>query len=474
MRKIGFSLFAFVALVLASCTREPLTPDEGHISDLGENTLLFTIVEEISTPAAVKSGKVARETGVIDLGETEDGMPLRFVESVSSAVIPSDSIMTKGSPATTDNVKTLYGCFSAVAYAGTTGPVSIDGETEFVFSYRSADLNWAHIFESDPWGTRTEMYFFTYMPERPAGTTFDPSAHTISFSYTTPEAASDQKDLLFGGRNTTKTDFTSNPLTSFPITFHHALAGVKFAIGNDANSTVITKVVMKGIVKTGSFVITPGAATPVSCTPGSTTADYTISVPGVSEAGGVKNLNDEALSLTLWLIPQTLSDDAELEVTYNVNGGTSRTVSAKINAALGSALTLTAGELHTFTLNPDDVNVSITDEISGGVKQNVIISNTGNVEAYLRAVIVANWQDADGNIVAAWDFEPTEFVGLPGTGWVQKSDGYYYTTTTIAAGADAPTLFTSYTPPAAPVTGAHLVMDIAVQAVNTKPTSWAD
>lgn len=459
MNKIVVSIFAFVAVVLAACTREPLTPDDGYLSELEENTLLFTVVDASPAPGAVKAGEVAGRSCVIDLGETEDGMPLRFVDAVTRPGIPSDSLATKGAPATTGNVSTLYGSFSAVAY-DETNQVSIDGQSEFVFSYRSADGNWGHIFNSDPWGTRSEMYFFTYMPEKPAGTTFNPTAHTISFSYTTPDAAADQKDLLFGGRSTNKTDFDNNSLGSFPITFHHALAGVRFAIGNDANSTVITQVVLKGIVKTGSFVITPGAATPVACTLGSATADYTISNPDYSDA------------LTLWLIPQTLSDDAELEVTYTVNGGTARTVSAKINTALGSALTLNAGDLHTFTLNPDDVNVNISDDISGG-KNNLVITNTGNKAAYLRAVIVANWQDASGNIVAAWDYDPAEFEGLPGAGWTLASDGYYYTSAQIAPGADALALFTTYTPPTTPpVSGAHLVMDIAVQAVNAKPTSW--
>jgi hypothetical protein len=104
-----------------------------------------------------------------------------------------------------------------------------------------------------------------------------------------------------------------------------------------------------------------------------------------------------------------------------------------------------------------------------------VITNSGNVAAYLRAVIVANWQDADGDIVASWDFEPSEFEGLPGAGWTLAADGYYYTDATVAPGEAAPALFTGYMQPSAsPVAGAHLVMDVAVQAVNRKPDSWAE
>ena len=463
MKKIIIAFVALAALTVASCKREELKADGRLISGREDNTLMFTILDEIPATRALKA-EADDPDGVIDLGRTEGGMPLVFVESVTRPGIPECIPATKGAPATTDNVSDLYGSFSTVAYDGTS-PVTLDGQTEFVFSPSTIEGKWVHTFDNNPWDAHNNLYFFAYMPEKPAGTTFNPSAKTISFSYTMP-AAAEQKDIVFGGQATTKSAFDADPSAGFPITFHHALAGVRFIIGNDANSTLITQLTLKGIVKTGSFVITPGATTPVACTPGSATANFTLAVPEETEVG------DE--SLTLWLIPQTLSDDAELEVTYTVNGATPRTVSAKINAALGGALTLTAGELHTFTLNPDDVDVSITDEISEGVKQNIVITNTGNVAAYLRAVIVANWQDADGNIVAAWDFAPEEFTGLPGEGWTQKSDGYYYTTSAVAAGEDAPALFSTYTPPASPADGAHLVMDIAVQAVNSKPVSWAE
>lgn len=464
-------------MACVSCVREPMNDDVPSFGREG-NSLLFSIVDADSETRAAESETAALKGGVIDLGETEDGLPLQFVDVVTRPTLPYEYARTKGTPATSENISTLYGSFQAVAHNGTK-LVTLDGETQHDFSYREESGKWAHIFSCNPWKDNSELYFFMGMPEIPEGSSFtsNGTTHTISFSYTTPADAADQQDILFGGKATTKSEFESDPAAGFPVTFHHALAGVKFAIGNDANTTVITQVALKGIVNTGSFVITPGASSPVACTPGSTTTDYTISIPGVSAVEtDVKNLNNDNLSLTLWLIPQTLSDDAELEVTYTINGGTTpHTLSAKINEALGDALVLAAGELHTFTLNPDEVNVTISDTCSETVLNDITITNTGNVAAYLRAVIVANWQDEYGNIVAAWDFEPTEFAGLPGTGWALGDDGYYYTTSTVAVGDEAPALFTSYTPPTTPpVPGSHLVMDVAVQAVKAKPISWAD
>ena len=477
MKKTSVFALLTAALTLASCVLEPLTPEDLLSPGQDGKTLFFSIVDGVPATRAAAAEDTVTRGSVIELGVMEDGRPFRFEESVTRLAIPSGNVATKGIPATSDNVGTLYERFNAVAYEGTS-PVTIDGQSEFTFDYQNDSGKWTHAFKSYPWETRSSMFFFMYMPEKPAGTTFDPTDKTISFSYTVEDAADKKelKDLLFAGCAATKAAFEADPMAGIPVTFYHALAGVKFAIGNDSNGTVIKQVTLKHIAKNGSAVVNVGDSPSVSWSvPGSPEyEDYTLTVPeGTFSAGD--DLNDEDLSLTFWLIPQTLSGDAELEVTYAINGGAERTVSAKINEALGGTLALAAGELHTFTLNPDEVNVSITDEIAEGKKQNVVITNTGNVAAYLRAVIVANWQDATGNIVAAWDYVPAEFVGLPGTGWTLGADGYYYTSATVEPGENAPALFTSYTPPSTPpVAGAHLVMDVAVQAVKTKPGSWVE
>lgn len=453
----------------AACTREADIPEnpEDHFP---ESELQFSVESGAPVTRGAAAEDAIARTGIIDLGQTEEGTPLRFVDRITLPGIPSDTVRTKGTPATEANVQTLYGTFSSVAYDGTTA-VNVGEESTFDFAYKTVSGKWTHVFTANPYTSHANLYFFAWMPEKPDGTVFDPSAKTISFSYTVPANAAAQKDLLFGGKATTQDAYDANPT----ITFYHALAGVKFAIGNDHNNTQIKRVSLKNVVKSGSVVISPETPS-VVWTPGESKADYSFDVPAVTETGGVKNLNDAELSLTFWLIPQTLGADAVLEVTYAIAGGAEKTVSAKVNEALGGDLVLGAGELHTFTLNPNEVNVTVTDTVAADELSTIVIKNSGNVAAFLRAVIVANWQDAGGNIVAPWDFEPADFEGLPGTGWTQKADGFYYTTTTVEPGENAPALFTRYTPPATPpVTGAHLVMDIAVQAVNAKPaSSWAD
>lgn len=122
--------------------------------------------------------------------------------------------------------------------------------------------------------------------------------------------------------------------------------------------------------------------------------------------------------------------------------------------------------INTFT--PSKVGVEIEDTVDGNVKSNVVITNTGTTNAYIRARIVGSWVNDAGITVQAWN--PTadgEFKGLPGKGWVARGDYYYYTLPVAPGDPTATPLFTSYEVKKT-VDGAHLVLDILVQAIQSE------
>jgi len=96
----------------------------------------------------------------------------------------------------------------------------------------------------------------------------------------------------------------------------------------------------------------------------------------------------------------------------------------------------------------------------------VYIQNTGSAKAYIRAAIVGNWYK-DGEIVAPWKVSEGTFVGLAGNDWTLV-DGFYYYDTAVEAGGSTSYLFTSYTPPTAPVADAHLELTILCQAIQAE------
>ena len=256
--------------------------------------------------------------------------------------------------------------------------------------------------------------------------------------------------------------------------------------------------------------------------------------------GTSQNLNDAQATKTFWVIPQGFAANAAgskavLRINYTMNG---RAEYLDIN--LGTAIPSTTwgeGELRTYTLRLDEVKVKIEDSVTigtdtehietpwgdeyittfkGSTKQDVVITNTSNTDAYIRAAIIGQWRTPSGDpvfgytdftegvqLVDSWYMDqfvtvppatkPAEkqgkFSGLPGANWVKGDDGFYYYTLPVAPGKKLGTapegatdaadyvgapLFTKYeilSTPAAAIAGAiqdiHFTLEIAVQAIST-------
>ena len=111
------------------------------------------------------------------------------------------------------------------------------------------------------------------------------------------------------------------------------------------------------------------------------------------------------------------------------------------------------------------VQIEVTDTVSSYTKQSPTITNTGDVDVYVRAVVAAFWVK-DGSIVGSWN--EAEYPALIlNDGW-SRAGGFYYYADPIAPGESA-VLFASYAQPAnPPVAGAHLEMDVIAQAVQAE------
>ena len=404
-------------------------------------------------------------------------------------------------------------------------------------------------YPNDIWDKKNEetpnLYFFLrtpaeYIDAKTTGITYYPTqttvdgktyaAGSISFSYTSPATASDQKDMLFTSRPlTTADDFTlfTTADQGLPVLFHHALTGVKFAIAADVKETVtITGVEFTGLANSGSCVITPrkennsyvddpddyssgGTNKTTSWTLGEGTGTFSQEFSGVVSyesageevahfgdsfylAGNNNNLNDENASETFWFIPQAMTDNVKLKIYYKVGTGSGQDWTIDFGTTLKNKnVTWQAGELHTYTIRIDDVNVKIEDQVTtqnptsqytGSYKDNVVITNTGNTDTYIRAAIIGQWLNSEGNPVFGFtDFtahtQDEQYVlvdswyqdqfsasgqhkhgafkdlvgykndtesGTPGAEvftsdwWIKGGDGYYYFKYVVPAGKAVP------------------------------------
>ena len=414
--------------------------------------------------------------------------------------------------------------------------------------------------------------------------------------------ASSTKDILFTSRKVTSEEeykLLISKNSGIPVLFHHIFSGVKFAIGNSASDDDVIKinsVTLSGLYDTGHCVVTPrsekqpgeeetydyidnpadysSAGTSVWSGQGYSTSKpsyfsgtfgtpYTFSngsnggsfnskgnYPGsFSAAGNERNLNDNDATQTFWFIPQSMGRANEADhviLSVNVTDGEGTydfdidLTDILVNTN-GKAVYWHAGEIRTYTITIDYVNVQIDDEVTiasggtaangytGSYKDNVVIKNTGNTDAYIRAALVGQWLTDAGDPVFgftdevyalkevnSWyqdqfvtgEYDQGIFTGLAGyngagntlNNWFYNStDGYYYYTAVVhpdeATGENGVNedgtlihdpLFTSYTINNAPNTqiaamdvAIHFELEIATQAVaangiDGKPLSWQD
>lgn len=96
------------------------------------------------------------------------------------------------------------------------------------------------------------------------------------------------------------------------------------------------------------------------------------------------------------------------------------------------------------------VSVEVDEELDGNTKKNVTIKNTGSSDAYIRATVVYNWVNANGDMLYGEPpYENIDYtVSYNTTDWIQGSDGYWYYKYKVASNASTKNLINTLTPTA--------------------------
>lgn len=137
----------------------------------------------------------------------------------------------------------------------------------------------------------------------------------------------------------------------------------------------------------------------------------------------------------------------------------------------------------TNTFEPGKVETTVVEKIDNSVKDDVKITNTGNVPAYIRAKVVVNWVDeTTGAVSASAPVLGTDYTAgfNLSDGWTQGDDGFYYYRSQVAPDASTGVLLTSCKPvegkaPAGCVLSVE-VLDEAIQALpdDAFNESWGE
>ena len=585
MKKIYIAMAVLATVALTSCEQEQSFDD---LTPLGENDIAFYIPVSSSTRAEEVVAEV--ESGRrISVGTDNEGKSLFFEETIEN--LNPKATITRGAPAYTENVGKLYKTMGVYTESNNSGDATFNVMDETMTENPTNGKGWryTHQYVSEdkfkPWVDEgTPADFYLRMPASQSGVSgYVYDGGTIAFDYNASnlQNGAGLQDILFAYTSISKSKHDTYLPKGAPVMMYHALTGVKFRVGNDntgSTKTIIRSVEISGLNDVGHCVITPSGDgtvvwTGLDMNTGSFRLDYDdfdynngtgddnsidyvkptegddapfgdswykgkTGVKNDTHTAAENNLNDEAGSLTFWFIPQAMTDDVILKVTFCVKtpdtdgaqGGGMITHTINFGEQL-AGVEWNAGELRTYTLEPEDVDVEIFDTMTGKSKTQLHVTNTGNVPEFVRMVVIGNWYgwetqadfesyestgkpepeilvgyktdgsggEGDDEMADPWFRETPEYGqyfdntftnGVPQNGnkWLRGNTGFYYPDpigpgTTMDALTDA--LFKSYIWPEdkpfptiyipdpnsnirKPAVGVHLIMEVSVQAISAK------
>lgn len=123
----------------------------------------------------------------------------------------------------------------------------------------------------------------------------------------------------------------------------------------------------------------------------------------------------------------------------------------------------TAPVENTFTAAKSDIKID--EDVTGGQKKSIIVKNTGTAVSYVRAKLVMNWVDENGNVSA----EPVNIMPSITDNWFLKDGIYYYKMPVAAKDFTTNLLKTPITQDAAPE-GYHLEVTVLAESIQAAPS----
>lgn len=525
MKKFFFLLPAFaLAIAVSACREEPL-PNGGEDNKPGNKVTVILGGDVIATKAAAHAETIrpidlSKETGIDGLVLTET------VSTLDEAYYPEE---TKGTPVYTENFDTMFGDdlrFSVFAPTGTSdllddyfyglNAATFDKESERVYSHVYQNgIRWPEV------DGKGQLLYFLQAPG--AETTklapeFYGDGH-IEFDYTCPSLTDPtaQTDILF----TSKLMEEATKDTKNHILMYHALTAVKFKANlinfrtsderEDKAVVTIDKVVMYDLYSKGHCTIRPNYIDGVNTSDGNTSnkkkddgsnsatkssacstwssldvkANYEFSYTGglvspTYEEGtspfaasfydgetATANINDADFKHTMMIIPQATETGKTIrfDITFSIKSSEgTKTYTKTANLAINWK----AGEIHTYQLTINCVDVKVEDTVTATKKSDVATYNTGTAIAYLRAAFASAWYYGG---IAVSPYLPSQgsYTGLPGADWIEGADGYFYYKHPVLPGnaTDSP-LFTEFNLASGvvnPFPGSHFETKIVLQGV---------
>lgn len=230
---------------------------------------------------------------------------------------------------------------------------------------------------ADSWKPQTDYFwlngksldFYAWYPYNsaegkngiPAGMTLN-NEDFSSISYTVPTDVSKQEDLMFAV-NKNASEPKDGKATS--LDFKHSLAAVKFVVGDLPTGTKVTSVALKGVKYKGDLAVTTDDKGEVQFT-WSNLANDTENFTQATTKEVKENDTDNAITnenQTFFMMPQTLPDDAMVEVVVEDEKASKVTLTGALQDATAAEQAKNkweAGNTYTYRVNSSGVQAEVT------------------------------------------------------------------------------------------------------------------
>lgn len=307
------------------------------------------------TRAASGLGESTYELESVEMEGKVNGKTVYLTAEVTEGFPGDNRPMTRGTQISETN-KTDMETFALSAYTDATGtPDFMYNET---VTLNKDEGRW-YPTGTYYWPGKKQLSFYAWFPSAADGMTLtgntDVGAPVIT--YTVPDDVKKQQDVMsaaaIGKDNPTADGFATTDLT-----FNHALTAVKFVAGDDLPNCVVKSIKLDGVRYKGTYTLGTDAWTLTD-----DTQAFTLRLNKVV-AGNGGAITEDGKGETLFMMPQTLSDDAKIEVVLN-DGTADFTVGASIGGTkweMGKTYTYHISNNFVSLVTTNDKFVAFTDE----------------------------------------------------------------------------------------------------------------
>lgn len=355
--------------------------------------------------------------GVLPLKAADGGEGLYLHASVSDRIgttAPkerSDSLQTRGLLVGSDNFHDSFGVMASV-YTGSWNEDSC--LPDYMYNVKVTQASqWT---TSYYWpGSGQNIRFFAYAPyyqdlradESILRVSDKTVSGTPSIEYTVGDQTLFHDDLLVAASS----EMPGNSSSTVPLTFKHALTAINFVTGDDITPGRITFCELKGVYASGTYHYASD-----SWDNQNTKRDYGFWGGEILDGSADQPLTNSFDNWWFFLIPQTLPEDATLEVGFIDDlTGTERTLTASIAGQVWPM-----GKTVTYRISTSSISVIPTFEVT---QPEPLLYNERNTDFSITSYITVSREGEETKTIPlAWTAEFVEEDGSGGYRTIQRPD----------------------------------------------------